>query len=213
MHYHDIVCLVFVAAAAGRVVLHRRGLAVRMIGGGSPRPAWGSAATTAVAAAAAAAFALPKRGDPSILGGPDAGVPALSDLEGTHIHRVELYVVLSLVANGPVREDVEPLGLQDTRALDVEFHDLGGSTEESIDRLVSRAVQLVHRVRVGIVPSGVRVDGLDVCLLVGEVQLGSFHSISTLFPPRASLIVGWQCSMGTPLLWTTMSTLFFDPLE
>ena len=170
MHYHDIVCLVFVAAAAGRVFLHRRGLAACMIGGGSPRPAWGSATTTTVATAAAAAvFALPKRGDPSILGGPDAGVPALSDLEGTHIHRVKLYVVLSLVANGPVHEDVEPLGLQDTRALDVEFHDLGGSTEESINHLVSRAVQHVYRVRVGIVPSGVGVDGLDFCLLVGEV--------------------------------------------
>ena len=97
MHYDDIVCLVFVAAAAGRVVLHRRGLAARMIGGGSPRPAWGSAATTTIAAAAtAAAFTLPKRGDPSILGGPDRGVPALSDLEGTHIHRIELYVVSSL---------------------------------------------------------------------------------------------------------------------
>ena len=86
MHYDDIVCLVFAAAAAGQVVLHRRGLAARMIGGVSPRPAWGSAATTAVAAAAAAAFALPKRGDPSILGGPDTGGLLLATL------RVHTYI-------------------------------------------------------------------------------------------------------------------------
>ena len=147
----------------------------------------GALAGGAALLTATAAFALPKRGDPSILGGPDAGVPALSDLEGTHIHRVELYVVLSLVANGPVREDVEPLGLRDTRALDVKFHDLGGSTEESIDRLVSRAVQLVHRVHVGIVPSGVEVDGLDFCLLVGEVRLGELPLDLDALPPESEL--------------------------
>ena len=143
-----------------------------MIGGGSP-PAWCScAAAAAVAVAATAAvitLVLPKCGNPSILDGPDAGVSALGDLEGTNIHGVELDVVSSLEVDGPFREDIEPLSLRDTRALDVEFHDLRGSPEESIDRLVSRAVQLVHRVRVGIVPSGAGVDGLDLGLLVGEV--------------------------------------------
>ena len=173
MHYDDIVCLVFVAAAAGRVVLHRRVLLACMIGGGSP-PAWCSSAAAAVVVAVAATAAvimleLPKRGIPSILGGPDAGVPALGDLEGTNVHGVELDVVSSLEVDGPFREDVEPLSLRDTRALNIKFHDLGGSPEESIDRLVSRVVQLVHRVRVGIVPSGAGVDGLDLGLLVGEV--------------------------------------------
>jgi len=96
-------------------------------------------------------------------------------------------VVSSLVANGLVREDVEPLGLRDTRALDVEFHDLGVSTEEFIDRLVSRAVQLVHRVRVGIVPSGVGVDGLHFCMLIGEVRLGELPLDLDALPPKSEL--------------------------
>jgi hypothetical protein len=116
-----------------------------MIGLGSP-PAWCSSAATAVTVAttaAAIALELPNRSNPSILGGPDAGVPALGDLEGTNVHGVELDVVSSLEVDDPFREDVEPLSLWDTRALDMEFHDLGGSPEESIDRLVFRAVQLV----------------------------------------------------------------------
>ena len=156
MHYDDIVCLVFVAAAAGRVVLHRRVLLACMIGGGSP-PAWCSSAAAAVVVAVAATAAVIMLELP------------LGDLEGTNVHGVELDVVSSLEVDGPFREDIEPLSLRDTRALDVEFHDLRGSPEESIDRLVSRAVQLVHRVRVGIVPSGAGVDGLDLGLLVGEV--------------------------------------------
>ncbi len=134
--------------------------------------AWCSSAIAAIALAATAAaitLELPKRGNLSILGGPDVGVPALGNLEGTNVHGVKMDVVLSLEVDGPFCEDVEPLSLWDTLALNAEFHDLGGSPEESIDRLVSCEVQLVHRVCVGIVPGRAGVDGLDLGLLVGEV--------------------------------------------
>jgi hypothetical protein len=111
-------------------------------------------------------------------------VTILGNLEGPHIHGVELYVVSALVMYHLVGEYTQSIGDQVAHAFPVEGNPLRGSLVKLVDGHYSGLVYAVGGVRVPIVLRGVLGDHLRHCLLVGEETLGqlplNFEGLSSL---------------------------------
>ncbi len=92
----------------------------------------------------------------------------LGGLEGCHIHRVEMDVVLALAVYHLVGEYTPAIGDWVARAFPVKGNHLRGSLIILVNGEYSGLVYAVEGVRVPIVPRGVLGDCLCHCLLVCE---------------------------------------------
>ncbi len=120
----------------------------------------------------------------------------LGNLEGRHIHGVEMYVVLALVVYHLVGEYTPAIGDQVAHAFPVEGNSLRGSLEKLVNGHYSGLVYVVGGVRIPVVPHGVLGDCLRHCLLVREETLGQ---LLLNFEGHPSLIKGHY--RVNPLRW------------
>jgi hypothetical protein len=125
----------------------------------------------------------------------------LGNLEGHHIHGVELYVVLGLVVYHLVGEYTPAIGNRVARAFPVEGDPLRGSLVKLVDGHYSGLMYAVGGVRVPIVPHGVLGDCLRCRLLVHEETLGQ---LPLDFESHPSLIEGHHGM--SPLGWNATFT-------
>ncbi len=90
----------------------------------------------------------------------------LGDLEGRHIHGIELYVVSALIVYHLAGEYTPAIGDRVARAFPVEGNPLRGSSIKLVNGHYSSLVYAVGGVRVPIVPCRVLGDHLHRRLLV-----------------------------------------------
>ncbi len=120
----------------------------------------------------------------------------LGDLEGHHIHGIELYVVSALAVYHLVSDFTPATGVRVARAFPVEGNPLRGSLVKLVNGHYSSLVYAVGGVRIPIVPCRVLGDRLHCCLLVHEEMLGQ---LSLNFEGLPSLIEGYHGM--SPLGW------------
>ncbi len=139
---------------------------------------------------------MPKLCNPCKLGARGESVTILGNLEGCHIHGVELYVVSALVVYHLVGEYTPVIGDRFARPFPVKGNPLRGSLVKLVNGHYSGLVYAVGGVRVPIVPCGVLGDCLRRCLLVREETLGQ---LPLNFEGIPSLIKGHHGM--SPLRW------------
>jgi hypothetical protein len=105
----------------------------------------------------------------------------LGNLEGHHLHGVELYVVSAFVVYHLVGEYKPVFGDRVARAFPVEGNHLRGSLVKLVEGHYSGLVYVVGGVRVPIVPF--LGDCLRRCLLVHEEMLRQLPLNFEAFPP------------------------------
>jgi hypothetical protein len=126
-------------------------------------------------------------------------VTILGDLEGRHIHGIELYVVSALVVYHLVGEYTPAIGDQVAHAFPVEGNPLRGSSVKLVDGHYSSLVYAGGGVRVPIVPRKVLGDRLRRRLLVHEETLGqpplNFKGLSSLIEGYHGMSpLGWNAA-------------------
>ncbi len=123
----------------------------------------------------------------------------LGNLEGHHIHRVKLYVVLALIVYHLVSEYTPAIGDQVAHAFLVKGNHLRGSSVKLVNGHYSGLVYAVESVCVPIVPRRVLGDCLRCCLLVREETLGQlpldFEGLPSLVKGHHGLSpLGWNAT-------------------
>jgi hypothetical protein len=128
-------------------------------------------------------------------------VTILGDLEGRHIHGVELYVVSALIVNHlvVVGEYTPAIGDRVAHAFPVKGNALRGSSVKLVDGHYSGLVCAVGGVRVPIVPHRVLGDCLRHCLLIREEMLGQlpldFEGLPSLIERHHGMShLGWNAT-------------------
>ncbi len=125
----------------------------------------------------------------------------LGNLEGHHIHRVELDVVLALIVYHLIGEYTPTISDRVAHAFPVEGDHLRGSSVILVHGEYSGLVYAVEGVHVPIVPRGVLGDHLRRCLLVREEALGQlpldFESLPSLIKGHHGLSpLGWNATIA-----------------
>ncbi len=123
----------------------------------------------------------------------------LGNLEGHHIHGIELYVVSALVVYHLVGEYTPAIGDRVARAFPVKGNPLRGSLVKLVDGHYSGLVYAVGGVQIPIVPRGVLGDCLHRCLLVREETLGQlpldFEGLPSLIEGHHGMSpLGWNAT-------------------
>jgi hypothetical protein len=110
-------------------------------------------------------------------------VTILGNLEGCHIHGVELYVVSAVVVYHLVGEYTPAIGIRIARAFPVEANHLRGSMVELVDGGYSSLVYAVKGVRYPVyLAESLGIDCSVACSSVKR-HSDSFHLTRRAFPP------------------------------